>query len=88
MVDGSAHLCYDENVNCRKAVTHLKKLTILQIISILLLLIAILAIACAVTGTGSGFLDLSNIARAACVCAAVVCTILAFVAWKYAKSSD
>ena len=61
--------------------TRLKKHTILQIISILLLLIAILAIACAVTGTGGGFLDLSNIVRAACVCTAVVCPILAFAAW-------
>ena len=88
MVDGSAHLCYDENVNCRKDVTHLKKLTILQIISILLLLIAILAIACAVTGTGGGFLDLSNIARAVCICVAVVCSILAFAAWEYARSNN
>ena len=68
--------------------TRLKKHTILKIISILLLLIAILAIACAVTGTGGGFFDLSNIARAACVCAAAVCTILAFAAWKYARASD
>ncbi len=68
--------------------TRLKKHTILQIISIILMLIAILAIACAVTGTGGGFLDLSNIVRAVCVCAAVVCTILAFAAWKYAKASD
>ena len=66
----------------------MKKHTILQIISIILMLIAILAIACAVTGTGGGFLDLSNIARAACICVAVVCSILAFAVWKYAKAND
>ena len=66
----------------------MKKHAILKITSIILLLIAILAIACAVTGTGGGFLDLSNIARAVCVCTAVVCTLLAFAAWKYAKASD
>ena len=61
----------------------MKKHMILQILSIILLLIAILAIACAVTGAGGGFLDLGNIAQAACVCAAIVCGILAFTAWKY-----
>ena len=66
----------------------MKKHTILKIISIILILIAVLAIVCAVTGTGGGFLDLSNIARAVCVCAAAVCGILAFAARKYARGKD
>lgn len=57
------------------------KKIILKVISIVFALITILAIACAVTGTGSGFLDLSNIARAVCIGIAVVCGILAFIAW-------
>ena len=57
------------------------KKIILKVISIVFALITILEIACAVTGTGSGFLDLSNIARAVCIGIAVVCGILAFIAW-------
>ena len=56
---------------------------ILTIVSIVFVLITILAIACAITGTGSGFLDLSNIARAVCIGVAVICGILAFITWKY-----
>ena len=41
-----------------------------------------LATVCAITVTGSGVLDLSNIVRAVCICVAVVCGILAVVAWK------
>ena len=61
------------------------KKIILKVISIVFALITILAIACAVTGTGSGFLDLSNIARAVCIGIAVVCGILAFITWKCSK---
>lgn len=57
------------------------KKIILKVISIVFALITTLAIVCAVTGTGSGFLDLSNIARAVCIGIAVVCGILAFIAW-------
>lgn len=57
------------------------KKIVLKVISIVFSFITILAIACAVTGTGSGFLDLSNIARAVCIGVAVVCGILAFIAW-------
>lgn len=57
----------------------MKKSIILKVISIVFALITILAIACAITGTGSGFLDLSNIARAVCVGVAVICGILAFM---------
>ena len=59
---------------------------ILKIVSIFFALITILAIACAVTGTGNGFLDLSNIARAVCVVVALISGILAFVIWNSSKS--
>ena len=62
------------------------KNTILRIVSIVFVLMTILAIACAITATGSGFLDLSNIARTVCIGVAVVCGILAFITWKYSKS--
>ena len=64
----------------------MKKNTILKVVSIVLALVTILAIVCAVTVTGSGFLDLSNIVRAVCIGVAVVCGILAVVAWKSSKS--
>ena len=64
------------------------KNTILRIVSIVFVLMTILAIACAITGTGSGFLDLSNIARTVCIGVAVVCGILAFIAWKCTMPKD
>ena len=64
----------------------MKKNTILKVVSIILALVTILAIVCAITVTGSGFLDLSNIVRAVCIGVAVVCGILAVVAWKSSKS--
>ena len=66
----------------------MKKNTILNVISIVLVLVTILAIVCAVTVTGSGFLDLSNIVRAVCIGVAVVSGILAVVAWKASKPKD
>ena len=60
----------------------MEKSVIPKVISIVFALITILAIACAITGSGSGFLDLSNIARAICIGVAVICGILAFVTWK------
>ena len=63
----------------------MKKNPVSKVVSIVLAVAAIVAIVCAVTVTGSGFLDLSNIARAVCVGAAVVCGILAVAAWKSAK---
>ena len=63
-----------------------KKGVILKVISIVFVLITILAIACAITVTGSGFLDLSNIVKAVCIGVAVICGILAFITWKYSKS--
>ena len=64
------------------------KNTILKVVSTVLALVTILAIVCAVTVTGSGFLDLSNIVRAVCIGVAVVCGILAVVAWKGSKPKD
>ena len=61
---------------------------ILKMISIVLTLIDILAILCAITATGSGFLDLSNIVRAVSVVVAVICGILAIVAWKCSKPKN
>ena len=63
----------------------MKKSIILKVISVVLAPVTILAIACTITVTGSGFLDLSNIVRAVCICAAMVCSILAVLAWKYSK---
>ena len=60
----------------------MEKSVISKVISIVFALITILAIAYAITGSGSGFLDLSNIARAVCIGVAVICGILAFVTWK------
>lgn len=66
----------------------MKKNTILKVVSIILALVTILSIVCAVTVTGSGFLDLSNIVRAVCIGVAVVCGVLAVVAWKSSKPKD
>lgn len=56
-----------------------------KIVSIVLAIAAVLAIICAITVTGSGFLDLSNIARGVFIVAAIICSMLAVVARKYAK---
>ena len=66
----------------------MKKNTILKFVSIILALVTILSIVCAVTVTGSGFLDLSNIVRVVCIGVAVVCGVLAVVAWKSSKPKD
>ena len=68
-----------------REVTRMKKNNVLKVAGIVLALVAVFAIICAIMVTGSGFLDLSNIVRAVCICVAVVCTIFAVVAWKYAK---
>lgn len=66
----------------------MKKSIVLKIISIVLTLITVLAVACAVTVTGGGFLDFSNLVRAVCIGVAVVCGLLAVVMWKCAESKD
>ena len=63
------------------------KNTILKLISILLALAAVLAIVCAITVSGSGFLDLSNIMRAACAGAAAL-GILAFAVWRCSEPKN
>ena len=63
----------------------MRKNAILKLISIILALAAVLAVICAVTVSGSGFLDLSNIVRAAYAGAAAVLGILAFAAWRYSE---
>lgn len=63
----------------------MKQNTILKVIRIVLVLAAIVAAICAVTVTGSGFLDLRNLVRAVCAGVAVVCGILAFVVWNSSK---
>ena len=74
------------NRNLIKERDCMKKGVILKVVSIVFALITILAITCAITGTGSGFLDLSNIARAICIEVAIICGILAFITWKCSKS--
>ncbi len=64
------------------------KNTILKLISIILALAAVLAVICAVTVSGSGFLDLSNIVRAACAGAAAALGILAFAVWRYSEPKN
>ena len=65
---------------------NMKKDIILKIISIILVLVTIFAIICAFTIKGSGFLDLSNIARIVCIVIASVCGIFAVITWKYSKN--
>ena len=64
----------------------MKKGTVCKVFSIFLAIITMLAIVGAITVTGSGFLDLSNIVRGVCVGVGVVCGIIAGILWKYAKS--
>lgn len=62
------------------------KNAVLKVVSIVFILVTILSIVCAVTVTGSGFLDLSNIVRMVCIGVAAVCGILAVLTWKRSKS--
>lgn len=63
----------------------MNKSIVLKIVSIVLAIVTILAIVCAITVTGSGFLDLSNIARGVFIAVAIICGMLVVVAWKYSK---
>lgn len=65
---------------------NMKEDVILKIISIILVLVTIFAIICAFTIRGSGFLDVSNIARIVCIAIASVCGIFAVITWKYSKN--
>lgn len=66
----------------------MNKNTIFKVISIILALITIGAILCAVTATGSGFMDLSNIVRIVSTGVAVICGILSVVTWKSSKPKE
>lgn len=63
----------------------MRKSAVLKFVSIVLAMVAVLAIVCAITVTGSGFLDFSNIARGAFIVLAMICGMLAVVAWKHVK---
>ena len=60
----------------------MKKGIICKVISVIMFVIMLISILCAVTVTGSGFLDLSNIARYLFIGIAVVCGIIAVILWK------
>ena len=53
--------------------------------SIMLGALCLASVVCAVTVTGSGFLDLSNLVRGAFWVAAVLCGALAWLCWKKAN---
>lgn len=57
----------------------MKKKTTVRIISVIMFVIAVLAAVCAVSVTGSGFLDLSNIIKVPCICIAIVCAVLSVI---------
>lgn len=59
----------------------MRKSMVLKIISIISAALAVVAIAGAITVTGSGFLDLSNIVRAICIVIAVIFCTLAVTFW-------
>lgn len=59
----------------------MRKSMVLKIISIISATLAVVAIAGAITVTGSGFLDLSNIVRSVCIVIAVIFGTLAVTFW-------
>lgn len=63
----------------------MKRNIIFKTISIVFMLVALLSVICALTVTGGGFLDLSNIARFFFACAAAICCVAAAFAWKFSK---
>lgn len=63
------------------------KKKVLLAISIVMIVLMAISILCAITVTGSGFLDLSNVARYFFVGIAVVSGIIAVVTWYIAKKS-
>lgn len=60
----------------------------LKFISIIFAFLAGLAVFCAVTVTGSGFLDLSNIVRTACMGLAILFGFLSAAAWRYSGPKE
>ena len=65
-----------------------KKKLLLTIISVVMLVLMVTAILCAITVTGSGFLDLSNLARYLFVGIAIICGVVSLITWKIAKKSE
>jgi len=65
----------------------MKQNVVLKVLSLVLLLLAVLAVACAITVTGSGFLDLSNIFRALFWTISVICCIGAAVVWHLSRTA-
>lgn len=65
----------------------MSKRSVYRSISVLLTVIALLAIVCAVTVTGGGFLDLSNVMRGVSLGVAALSLALATVIWRAAKKS-
>ncbi len=63
----------------------MSKRSVYRSISVLLTVIALLAIVCAVTVTGGGFLDLSNVMRGVSLGVAALSLALAAVIWRAAK---
>lgn len=64
------------------------KNTLLKAVSVLLALCAIFMAVIAITVTGSGFLDLSNIARGICVAVAIISGVLAIVPWIRSRKGE
>lgn len=60
----------------------MKNNIMIRIVGFAFALLAVMSAVCAATVTGGGFLDLSNIARAAFTASAIVCAGLAFVLLK------
>ena len=62
------------------------KKTVCRILCVIMLVVTAFLIYCAVTVTGSGFLDLSNIVRYVCtgmaVISSVIALLLARIGWK------
>ena len=66
----------------------MKKKFLLKSIGFMLLIAAAVSILGAVFVTGSGFLDVSNIARGTCIGIAIICGILAALALIYSKPNE
>lgn len=63
------------------------KKTLLIIISAIMLILMIVSIIIAITVTGNGFLDLSNIIRYFCIGFAIICGITSFFTFRLVMKS-
>ncbi len=64
------------------------KKNVCKVTSIIMVILAIVAILGAITVTGGGFLDLSNVARYFLIGGAVIFGIIAFITGKYGWKSN